>query len=111
MALVVYILKLRHLIPSHPSAPQASSPSSFFLQRFKENGKFDFKVGIFLLPIIVWAKLLLISWLFQEKGDVVEGKVDWMGRPARKGTHGGFRSSSLVLGMSFFFFFVAYISI
>ncbi|ONK54903.1 uncharacterized protein A4U43_UnF9870 [Asparagus officinalis] len=35
----------------------------------------------------------------EEKGEILEGKVDWKGRAARKGVHGGFRSSLLVLGL------------
>ncbi|XP_020250685.1 protein NRT1/ PTR FAMILY 4.5-like [Asparagus officinalis] len=37
--------------------------------------------------------------LQEEKGEILEGKVDWKGRAARKGVHGGFRSSLLVLGL------------
>lgn len=110
MALVVYILKLRHLIPSHPSAPQASSPSSFFLQRFKENGKFDFEVGIFLLPIIVWAKLLLISWLFSGERRCRGGESRLDGQASSKGNP--WRVQIIIVGIGYvFFFFVACISI
>jgi peptide/histidine transporter 3/4 len=31
------------------------------------------------------------------KGEIIEGKVDWKGRPARKEKHGGIRSSFLIL--------------
>lgn len=103
MALVVYILKLRHLIPSHPSAPQASSPSSFFLQRFKENGKFDFKVGIFLLPIIVWAKLLLISWLFSGERRCRGGESRLDGQASSKGNP--WRVQIIIVGIGYVFFF------
>lgn len=36
----------------------------------------------------------------QEKGELVEGKVDWKGRTAIKNKHGGQRFSSLILGKS-----------
>lgn len=34
----------------------------------------------------------------QETANLIEDKVDWKGRPARKDKHGGARTSLLVLG-------------
>lgn len=34
----------------------------------------------------------------QERAELIEGKVDWKGRTARKDKHGGTRTSLLILG-------------
>ncbi|XP_073116124.1 protein NRT1/ PTR FAMILY 4.5-like [Elaeis guineensis] len=43
-----------------------------------------------------------LKTMSMEKGKVVEGKVDWRGRPVRKGEHGGVSSSLLVLAAFMF---------
>lgn len=41
--------------------------------------------------------LFLVSHV-QESDKLIEGKVDWKGRPATKDKHGGSRTSLLILG-------------
>lgn len=88
-------------IYSFVSSTFAVSLNSTFLQKglqiFIINGTIQTLFTPFLSPLL--RRFLYSCFVhMQDTAELIEGKVDWKGRPTRKDKHGGTRTSLLILG-------------